>query len=559
MAGAAKDKRGAKGTSWPNGLLGHVAVVVAYIANYFLLRQVTVSHWNLVTGLRVVCMLLVPTRYWPALIVGELVPVAYAGWSNHDRFGWPWAAAMAVPPLLLGAPVFAWCRRHVSWFRSGRVDMAVLLSYVLLAAVLGALVNTVALALVQMPDGKAPPAITSHIVLSYFLGGFLGALTVVPMFMAAWIWRPRSLADVATSLRGNFALHLLAGVLPTLCVLAWIALHIDNGDVVEVARMAMFLPVAWMTLRHGWQGAAMAGTFASVAVQLTETVLGEPSLIQAQSLIAFAISSLLMLGSKLGTDVVAKFEDIRPDGDAWRGLQLAQQGLYQEEQRLRQVAETLERLGQNVREGQQRMLDRLKPMLPDMDHTYVRHLDFTQREMHRLANALHPRSWRERGLAETFVDGPLAQAASMVGAHYCCDLSGDGLGQLAPGVHMMLYRQACEVLVYLLAREPLRGVRLQIRGGCTRGRRWVVLRVMAERMAPSQRGKSVPEWRQVVSLLGTNGEGMATICERTQIYGGVVHEHETSETLRISMLLHDALRVESSESSGLGYARPMSA
>ncbi|WP_199100456.1 MASE1 domain-containing protein [Dyella sp. ASV21] len=536
-------------------------MAVAYAACYLLLRQVTVSHWNLTTGLRVACMLLVPTRYWPTLIVGEVLPLAYAGWSHHDQFGVVWACAMSVPPTLLGAPFFAWCRRHISVFRAARIDMAAVLLFVLLGAVIAALANCGALALMQLPPGQIAPQVTLPISLNYLLGSFLGGLTVVPVFMALWAWAPRRFADVVAGARSAFLLHLLTGVLPALLVLTWIALNIHNADIVEVARMAMFLPVAWMTLRHGWQGAAAAGTLASIAVQMTETILREPSLIQAQSLIAFAVSSLLMLGARTVSSAVPSVADgARAVDDAWRGFQLAQQGLYQEEQRLRHVAETLERLGQNVRDGQQRMLDRLRPMLPEnMDHTYARHLDFTQREMHRLANALHPRSWREHGLAATFVDGPLAQAAAMVGARYRCDLSGAGLAQLAPGVHMMLYRQACEVLVYLLAREPLRAVRLQIRGGCTRGRRWVVLRVVAERSAPAHRGKSVPEWRQVVSLLGTHGQGMATIRERTQIYGGVVHERETAHSLSVALLLHDALNSDAVIAPEVRFARPLSA
>jgi hypothetical protein len=45
-------------------------------------------------------------------------------------------------------------------------------------------------------------------------------------------------------------------------------------------------------------------------------------------------------------------------------------------------------------------------------------------------------------------------------------------------------------------------------------------------------------------LLGTNGQGMATVRERAQIYGGVVHERESHDHLSVTLLLHDALRFE---------------
>jgi glucose-6-phosphate-specific signal transduction histidine kinase len=393
--------------------------------------------------------------------------------------------------------------------------------------------------------------------LNYFLGSYLGALTLVPLFFAL---RPGSLrrrmawSDVVKNV---LVRDCVKGVLPPLLLLMWMATSVHNVEMVQVARMAMFLPVAWLTLRHGWQGGAIAGALASVAVELTMTVVRDPAVIQAQALIGFAVSSLLMLGARLprvATDAG------RSDGEVLRGFHLAQQGLYQEELRLRQVAESLDRLGQSMREGQKRMMDRLLPVLPENSrYAYARYLDLTQLEMQRLANALHPRSWRERGLAATFEDGPLSQASSLVGAEYCCELTGSGLEWLAPDVHMMLYRQACEVLVYMLAREPLRRIRVQIRGGFTHGRRWVVLRITGIRVGHAQRGKPVPEWRQLVSLLGTNGQGIATIRDRALIYGGTVHQHEDDAHLGVTLLLHDALRTEAAATAGdVSFGRPVS-
>jgi glucose-6-phosphate-specific signal transduction histidine kinase len=408
-----------------------------------------------------------------------------------------------------------------------------------------------------MPPGEIAPAITMHIVLTYFLGSYLGALTLVPAVLA--LWRPNA-GWSRLAIDRAFLRDCAVGVVPPLSFLMALEIYSENTELVEIARMATFLPAAWMTLRHGWRGAAFAGMLASFAVELTVTANRDPAVIQAQALVAFAVSSLLMLGGRLPLAVKGARADARGAAESLRGFQLAQQGLYQEEQRLRHVADSLDRLGESMLAGQKRMMERLGPVLPsNVGHSYAKHLVLTQREMERLANALHPRSWRERGLAATFEDGPLAQAAAMVGAEYRCEFSGGGLSQLAPDVHMMLYRQACEVLVYLLAREPVRRIRLQIRGGCTHGRRWVVLRVSATRAISSQRGRPAPEWRQLVSLLGTNGQGISTVRERALIYGGLVHEHEDEDRLGVTLLLHDALRIDASAEADLLYARPVSA
>ncbi|WP_109126879.1 MASE1 domain-containing protein [Dyella sp. C11] len=560
MVTATKGKQGARTHSAFQAAVRQLCVVLAYAVAYPVLREFSVSHWNLNAGLRVLCLLLVPPRYWLALAVGEAIPLAWLGWSSHDRFGTLWAVFVTVPPILLSAPVFVWYRRRVTVFREGVVNVGALMSSVFVGSTISALVNTATLAVLTLPPGETPPAITTHVLLEYFLGSYLGALTLVPAVFAWMSWSSRWQPAGAPSPKWAVAMDCIKGVVPPLALLVWLASASHGEEVVEVARLAMFLPVAWLTMRWGWQGASVGGLLASVAIQLTMTVVRDPAVIQAQALIAFAVSSLVMLGARLSPKSGTAAMGEASGDDRLRGFLLAQQGLYQEELRLRHVAESLDRLGQSMRDGQRRMMDRLRPVLPaNMEQSYARHLDLTQMEMQRLSDALHPRAWREHGLAATFQNGPLSKAASLVGARYHCTLTGDGLNLLAPDVHMMLYRQACEVLVYMLAREPMKRIRVHIRGGCTHGRRWVVLRMTGARAAPALRGRPVPEWRQMVSLLGTNGQGMTTVRERALIYGGVVHERESEDVLGVTLLLHDALRVDVRDTVDVPLARPVSA
>jgi len=559
MVTAAKGDRTAGKSTWGSAALRQLGVVLVYAVGYALLRDVSVSHWNLNAGMRVLCLLLVPYRYWLAMGIGESIPLACMGWSSHERFGMLWAELMTVPPILLSAPVLAWFRQRMPVFKDGAVNMTSLMGSMLTGGIVSALVNTATLAVLTLPAGETPPAITSHVVLEYFLGSFLGALTVVPPVFALLSGFVARSPGAHASLMKTVAIDCVKGVLPPLALLVWLASATHGDEIIAIARMAMFLPVAWLTLRHGWQGAAIGGLLASVAIELTMTVARDPAVIQAQALIAFAVSSLLMLGARLMLKSDAS-TSVESGGEALRGFLLAQQGLYQEELRLRHVAESLDRLGQSMRDGQRRMMDRLRPVLPaNMEQSYARHLDLTQMEMQRLADTLHPRAWREHGLVATFQQGPLLQAASLVGAGYRCNFTGDGLNLLAPDVHMMLYRQACEVMVYLLAREQVKHIRVHIRGGCTHGRRWVVLRMSAVRPARALRGRPVPEWRQLVALLGTNGQGMATVHERALIYGGVVHERENDTHLGVTLLLHDALRVDAPSPTATPRARPVSA
>ncbi|WP_109126569.1 MASE1 domain-containing protein [Dyella sp. C11] len=531
----------------------HMAVCAAYAIGYTLLRNISVSHWNLPAGLRVACLLLFPYRYWPALLVGEMIPLGYHAWHCADDFGWRWSVLAAVPPILPLMAVVAWTRRHARLLLGAhQINMPLLLGVILAGAVFTAIGDAVVLSAVRMPPADALPQVDAPIVFGYFLGNYLGALAIAPAVLAIFLWQTRqAIATRDVSLwRSRLVKDMLIGVLTPLLVLMGLVFS-SQGDSMQVFRIAMFLPVVWLTSRHGWQGAALGGTLASVAVTLTSSMVRDPGVIQAQALIAFAITTLLMLGSRIAHQVHA---EQATNMDTLRGFQLAQQGLYLEELRLRQAADTLEHIGHTIRENHNRLLDRLRHVLPsNEERTYAKQVALAQHEMHRLANALYPRGWRERGVPATLREGPFAQAIHMAGATYQCELSGRGLSQLAPDVHMALYRLACEVLVYVLSRGTMQDVRLQLRGGHTRGQRWVVMRLSGLRVPgaagqadqPRMHEGDVEPWKQAMTLLGASGLGISSIRDRTHIYGGDVHLRDIGQGVSVTLLLHDSLRTAS--------------
>jgi glucose-6-phosphate-specific signal transduction histidine kinase len=117
----------------------HLLVAVGYAAAYVLLRSVSVSNWNLPASLRLAALLLVPMRYWPALVLGEAMPVAWQAWLSHGMFGWAWASFAAFPPMALCAPFMAWFRRRTVVVQvDGRVDIPAVLTAALACAVLTA-------------------------------------------------------------------------------------------------------------------------------------------------------------------------------------------------------------------------------------------------------------------------------------------------------------------------------------------------------------------------------------------------------------------------------------
>jgi glucose-6-phosphate-specific signal transduction histidine kinase len=478
-----------------------------------------------------------------------MIPVGFHAWHCADDFGWRWSAFAAMPPILPLMVVVLWVQRHARLLLgSHQINMSMLLGVILAGAVLTAAGNAVVVMAVQMPVDAPLPELNAQVLFGYFLGNYLGALAIAPTAIAIDLWRIRTPVSEreASIWRSRLAKDSLIGVVTPLLVLMGLVFS-SQGDSMQVFRMAMFLPVVWLTSRHGWQGAAIGGTLASVAVTMTSSIVRDPAVIQAQALIAFAITTLLMLGSRIAHQAHANHAS---NMDTLRGFQLAQQGLYLEELRLRQAADTLEHIGLTIRENHNRLLDRLRHVLPTSEErTYSRQVALAQHEMHRLANALYPRGWRERGVPATLREGPFSQAIHMAGATYQCELSGRGLSQLAPDVHMALYRLACEVLVYVLSRGAMQDIHLQLRGGHTKGRRWVVMRLAGQRgqgdMAtdiPRASNTDAEPWKYAMTLLGASGLGISSIRDRTHIYGGDVHLREADQRVSVTLLLHDSLR-----------------
>ncbi|WP_430390067.1 MASE1 domain-containing protein [Dyella sp. 20L07] len=514
----------------------------AYAIAYFLLQEVPTSMGSLPAGLRLACLLLAPYRYWPALILGECVPVAVNAWHNEGVLGWQGALVAALPPIAPLAVVVAWCRKRARLLHGHhQINMTLLLGTMLVGGLLAAVGDVISLEAMQAPLTDTVATSSAQILLGHLLGNYLGALALTPTIITLYLWLTDSERESETLWKSRLGRDCMLGVMLPLLVLMGLAFS-SHGDNLQIFRIAMFLPVVWLTSRHGWQGAALGGTLASLVVTLTSAIAQEPAVIQTQALMAFAITTLLLLGARI-TQQAQSAQASRVD--SLRGFQLAQQGLYLEELRLRQAADALEHIGHDIRDNQNRLLDRLRHGLsPTEERSYTRQALMAQREMHRLANALYPRGWRERGVPATLREGPFAQAIHASGATYACDLSGRGLSQLAPDVHMTLYRLACEVLVYLLSRAPAEHVQLVLRGGQTHGRRWVVMRIVGQRtiLADDTAAAPTESWRQAMTLLGASGLSIASIRDRAQIYGGNLHLRHQPNGLSVTLLLYDSLR-----------------
>jgi glucose-6-phosphate-specific signal transduction histidine kinase len=406
----------------------------------------------------------------------------------------------------------------------------VLLLCSLLVSVIWALADTAALVLATLHTSYDYRAAAGR----YFLGCYIGILTVVPLVLVVreeLIAKPlrQILAGMAES---RLVLETISLLLPALALLVWLASGVA-GDATQAARMAMFLPVAWLSLRHGWHGAAVGGTAASIAVILTMPVMRDHDTVQAQVFIAFTITTMLMLGARIA---VLHERELQERMDSRMALAMAQRNVYLGELQLRQTSYALEQMSGAIQSSYTQLLGRMRSLLPGSDErSYYRQAAVAQHQMYRLADSLYPLSWRDRGLPTALREGSIPRALDEGGIIYWCDIQGD-VDQLSSSVHMALYRLASEAIGIACARRNVSKIRVTLRGGRSHGRRWAVLCVDSDvdydRLARVR-------WDDLLSALGGTGMGLGALKDRAGIFEGTVHARARGNGNRISVILFD--------------------
>jgi len=529
-----------QGKGMPKGIgtniwLRHVAVALAYALSYVLLRQVTFSHWIPLAGFRLCVLLFVPYRFWPALLVGEFLPLAYTGIDCAPKYGWLWGATFMVPPMLFAMPVVRWCREHKRLFPSRTTtSINVFLFCTLAVSLTWAAVNIATFSLMRGPLVDAYQYKTQTVAGWYLLGNYIGILTIVPLALLLreeWhtINRRRIWARVSES---RLMLDATCLLLPALALLIWFASSLP-GNGRQEARIVMFLPVAWLALRHGWRGAAVGGAAASIAVMLTMRSNHDSDTLHALVFVAFTATTMMMLGGRIAW---LHEREERERIDARLAFALAQRNVHLGELQLQQVSDALEQMSGSILASYTQLLGRLRSLLPGTDErNYHRQAAVAQHQMYRLADSLYPMALRERGLPAALREGSVPRALDEAGIVYWCHFEGGGLEELSTGVQTTLYRLSCEAVAVLCAKRNVSRINIRVRSGMFGGRRCVLLRV--DGYTDYERLSRI-RWENLTSLAGS-GLGIAAIKDRAAVFGGKARAKALPEGNRISILLFD--------------------
>lgn len=284
----------------------NLALAAAYSALYEVARHLSFPQWMLTSGLRLAFLLLLPTRFWPALALGEGLPLLENAVFLAPDMGVPWAISESVPMVVLWMALLKpLLQRWTIHDPQGRLRMPVMLSAALGVAIITAAATllTALAAILNTPTGEWPDPSTAWpgYFLAYTLGSYLGALTLTPTVLAL---RERFLAlsgqpvTVARIWHSALFRDALAWVLPMLATLTWIAVHTQDAGMQQAARLALIAPVLVLAWRHGWHGTAIGGMAASVALAITAPgSLADPATLRVQAILALVVSSGLLVGA----------------------------------------------------------------------------------------------------------------------------------------------------------------------------------------------------------------------------------------------------------------------
>jgi glucose-6-phosphate-specific signal transduction histidine kinase len=322
-------------------------------------------------------------------------------------------------------------------------------------------------------------------------------------------------------------------LLPSLALLLWLARG-AAGPADEEARIAMFLPVAWLALRHGWRGAAVSGTAASIAVILTMPAVRDTGTVQAEVFVAFAITTMLMLGGRIA---VLHDREAREKVGVRLALAAAQRNLYLGEMQLRQTSHLLQQMSGAVQDSYTQLLGHLRCLMPGINERgYYRQAAVTQHQIYRLADSLHPLVWQERGLVAALREGAMPRTLDEAGVAYWCEVQGHELDGISTGVQLTVYRLACEAITLICAKRNVSRIQVRLRTGSFSGRRWALLRVESgvdySRLARIR-------WDNLTPVPGACDLGLGAIKDRAMIFGGKVRLRAQGDGSRISVLLFD--------------------
>lgn len=525
---------------WDKYWVRQLALAVGYLAIYLLIRNSSTGRWPITTPLRFACLLFLPYRYWPLLAGVDAIGQSSAVFGMVNKEGVLWVLMMTVPLSPAAMPIVWWCREKLNLFPNRQIVnfKALLICTVAVSLIWSA--QSILVAATIHENGHWI-ALSSMLAVQAFIGRYITIVALLPwilMVRAEYLSKEPWQQRFRETAKEMLAADTLALLLSAALFVYWLHLH-NAEEARKLSYLAVFLPIAWLTLKPGWRAAALGGTPAILCVV---SLLHEKPYnvnIESEAFVAFVVTCLFTLGARITAQSVKEEQDRH---EIEQALQVARQSFQLSETRIRKTAQALQVAGTSLQLTQHQLLDRIHDVLPDSEvQRYYRQAASMQDHVNRLVDSMYPSAWRQRGLSAALHE-TIADALREAAIQYRCRIRGS-LDDLTPGIHAAIYRLACESVMHINAQLACSSIQLGIRSGVTENGYWVALRVEGrlDDVNINDAIYDTTERDAIGSRLGAYGLGLVALRHHARLFGGELRSKVTENGLRLSYLLIDAI------------------
>lgn len=274
---------------------GRILVLsAAYSAAFLALWRLSLDQWYLPAGLRAACLMLLPIRYWPIVFIGEASALLYMRVPKAEQYSVQWAylspflyiSAYSIVPYYLKKKIVA------------IPDLIRTFPQVALALAIWGCICAMVLNYVLMGPRQT---VTVLNFLSFTVGNFHGIIVVLlPKLL--WAHRAQWKAKVAGGTNSIVVAILLIVILYMAATLG----PAQDSAIQLMPLIFMLLPVFYLTVVHGWHGAALGMLLVNAAIALAlprTNIVGEFDgiILTAQVALAATTGGLLVVGSYIST------------------------------------------------------------------------------------------------------------------------------------------------------------------------------------------------------------------------------------------------------------------
>jgi hypothetical protein len=292
-----------------------LVIGVAYCAAFLISWRYSFNQWYLPAGLRLACLMLLPMRYWPYVFAGDAAALLNMRIPKAEQYSVQWAY---LSPFLF-IPVYSLVPY---FFRKKIGDVQNIVLWLPALAIVAALVTSIwAMTLNYTLHGPRPLVNLDNFV-RYAIGDYFGIM-VVMLPCLLWLQRARwrntrrhitqSIAVATLIVTALYATALIPGI---------------QGLSVRLLPLAlMLIAIAYLTILHGWHGAAVGTLLVSAAAALALPHMGisgaaDDIVLMAQGVLAISSAGLLIIGVNFSRLHERSGDSLRSE---WLIMQLQQQ------------------------------------------------------------------------------------------------------------------------------------------------------------------------------------------------------------------------------------------